>query len=318
MSKGERLMAKGERMFGLMVLSIFIFQFSIPSCRPLPVFETDDVEISSDIRVLSSGFVEHHFSTSRDAYYLIGIEPARAGYDPTAPENQKQFMTLELDSANLVYLDWRRKLLQQGVFSIASFASHSLQYGETDYFFTGLKPSTDYWVYAFVVDPDKLQPKGRLHLQKITTTDQSTVDVHFEYRLRSDWDYIYPLDSTGKHIRANFPYVHALVDSMDIRQSGKTPQEFFADSLTYLLNHPQEADVQYGVYARNLLIEIVDRIVEKEQTLDFDYERTYYTAIAGFDGVICHPAIYRFHFTREANLYFYDTDSTNLVKSGGW
>lgn len=318
MNKGERLMAKGEWLFGLMVLSVFIFQFSIPSCRPLPVFETDDVEISSDIRVLSSGFVEHHFSTSRDAYYLIGIEPARAGYDPTAPENQKQFMTLELDSANREYLDWRRELLKQGVFSVASFASHSLQYGETDYFFTGLQPATDYWVYAFVVDPEKMMPKGRLHLVTVRTTAQSTVDVHFEYRLKSGWDYIYPLDSTGKNIQTNFPYVQAFVDSLDIRESGKTPQEFFADSMRYLLNHPAEAKVQYGVFARDLLTEIAIRMVTVDPDTDFDWDRTYYTAIAGFDGMICSPTIYRFRFGLNTEMYFYDTDSTNLVKSGGW
>lgn len=313
MSKGERLKVRG--MFGLMVLSIFIFQFSIPSCRPLPTYETDDVTIASSIRVLSSGFVEVNFTTDRDAYYLIGIEPVQHGYNPALPEYQKQFMTLELDSANQAYLDWRRGLLQDGVFTIASFASHCLQYGETDYFFTGLRPGTDYWVYAFVVDPEKMQPKGKLHMITVTTTNQSTVDVHFEYRLKSGWDYIYPLDSTGHHIQAHFPYVCATVDSLDIVASGKTPQAFFQDSLNHLLEHPAKADTKYGVFARDLYLEI---LIEQISQDELDLHRTYYTAIAGFDGMICHPTIYRFRFDKDQEKYFYDTDSTNLVKSGTW
>lgn len=315
MSKGEWLKVKGERLMVIGFLSMLIFQFLVPSCKPLPTFETDGVTISSETRVLSSGFVEQRFSTDRDAYYLIGIEPVRTGYNPLNSENQKQFMTLELDSAYAEYLDWRKQLLQQGEFTIASFASHSLQYGETDYFFTGLKPGTDYWVYAFVVDPEKMQPKGKLHLVSVRTTDQSTVDVHFEYRVKSGWDYIYPLDSTGQHIQAHFPYVQAQVDSMTIVRSGKTPQQFFADSLNYMLAHPQEADVLYGVYARDFRYWLLEEVIMGRIDID---DCTIYTAMAGFDGLICHPTIYKFHFSPEQELYRYDTDSTNLVKSGTW
>jgi hypothetical protein len=299
-----------SRCFFVLILCAAVYNLS--SCVPRPFYETENVTISSDIRVLSSGFVEHHFTTDYEAYYLIGIERVRPGYDPSSPELQKQFMTLELDSANMAYLDWRRQLLQQGEFNVASFASHSLQYGETDYFFTGLRPNTDYWIYAFVVDPEKMVPKGKLHLVPVTTTEQSTVDVHFEYRLKNDWEYIYPLDHTAKHVQANFPYVYAIVDSVTIRKSGSpSPRKFFADSLNYLLAHPEEAEVQYGVFAHDIMLS------EKNSLL---IGPTYYTAIAGFDGLICHPAIYKFrlHDIEMLELYFYDTDTTNLAKTGTW
>ena len=57
--KGERLKVKGL----LYLLSIFIFQFSLPACSPEAKWYTDDVEITMDVHTVSAGFVECHFTT---------------------------------------------------------------------------------------------------------------------------------------------------------------------------------------------------------------------------------------------------------------
>ena len=140
------------------------------------------------IKTVSAGFIECDFSTNVEAYYLIACVEAVEGENPL--DHAKQFMTLALDSANVEYLTWRNKLLKEGEFNIAPFASHSLQYGPVTHFFTGLLPESDYWVYAFVVNPQTLQPAGKLYFERVTTLDESIMDVHFEYRIKGRWDYI--------------------------------------------------------------------------------------------------------------------------------
>lgn len=60
----------------------------LTGCEPLPTYEVNDVHITSQTRIISSGFIEQVFTTDRDAYYLIGIEQVQEGYDPTKPELQ--------------------------------------------------------------------------------------------------------------------------------------------------------------------------------------------------------------------------------------
>ena len=60
---------------------------------------------------VSAGFAQCSFSTTKDAYYLISIEPVRAGYNPM--DHQKQFMMLAWAFSayllvNLAYL-WRKE-----------------------------------------------------------------------------------------------------------------------------------------------------------------------------------------------------------------
>jgi hypothetical protein len=307
-------MANGE--WRMLIVALCTMALGLMACEPLPTYEVNDVHITSQTRIISSGFIEQVFTTDRDAYYLIGIEQVQEGYDPTKPELQKPFMTLELDSAHQEYLDWRRELLRQGEFTIASFASHSLQYGETDYFFTGLKRNTDYWIYAFVVDPEKMVPKGKLNLVKVTTTENSTVDVHFEYRIMDDWDYIYPMDSTGAMV-THYPYVMETVDSLDIVASGAyCPQYYFSDRQAYWTANPDSAHLLYGVYTRQNIE--VDDANEQELFEELDYNcfsigHTYYTFICGFDDGYFHPTIYKFRWEgNNTKYYFNGKDGTNL------
>ena len=300
--------------------SIFNFQFSIAllfiimlaSCKTEAPWTTKDVNITMEVKTVSAGFIECEFSTNKEAYYLIAIEPARAGYDPMA--HQKEFMMLALDSANVEYIQWRNWLLKSGETNIAPFASHALQYGKVNHFFTNLEPSTDYWVYAFVVNPDKLQPAGKLYLARLKTKAESTVNVFFEYRVHGYWDYIYPVDSTG-HIYDHFPYMCATRDSLELLElvpaSERSTVLVDTVALTYFSDY-FEAFMEPGADVSSLLNYGV-KAVENDgwnSYLVFEEGHTYYTAIVGWDGVMGNNVIYKFTWTGEDfEAYFKNEDS---------
>lgn len=291
------------RVIGYRLWVMGVFVLLALACNPDAKYATKDVEITITPYTVSAGYVECSFETNKEAYYLIDCVPAKAGYDPTRPENQKPFMMLALDSANFKYLEWRHYLLQDGEMNIAPFASHSLQYGNIDHFFTHLEPNTDYWIYAFAVDPEKLQPVGKLFLKKITTADASVVDVHFEYRVRGYWDYIYPLNPDGK-INNHFPYLASTVDSAYLadEQNGKTPEEYFTELFMAYAEYKVSDYIRYGVQ-----VTYNDGISSDEE---FTVGHTYYTAIVSFDGFIGNNVIYRFTWTGDDfEAYFKDEDS---------
>ncbi|MBO4454525.1 MAG: hypothetical protein J5761_05680 [Paludibacteraceae bacterium] len=274
-----------------------------PSCNPEAPWTTREVAITMQVTTVSAGFAECSFSTDKNAYYFINLVPVVEGVDPMA--QQKQYMTLALDSAYTEYLAWRNQLLKEGEFNIAPFASHALQYGDVDYFFTGLQPETEYWIYAFVVNPETMKPTGKLYLQQIKTTAESILDIHFEYRIKGRWDYIYPVDTLG-NIYGRFPYIATTMDSALMMKDD-------VDAITeYLLwvydqfEHPEQANVLYGVKA-----------VENDgwsSSVEFEPGHTYYTAIAGFDGIFEQLTLYKFHWTGDScNMYFHDTDSANIM-----
>ena len=287
--------------FGLFVL-ILCSLFLTPSCNPEAKWETKDVKVSMTIKTVSAGFVECSFSTNKDAYYLIALIEPWENYNPVA--NSKQFMQLALDSAYADYLLWRNDLLRNKEFNVAPFASHSLQYGAIEHFFTGLIPNHMYWVFAFPVNPETMKPVGQLVLEPIMTSQESTVAVKFDYRVKGNWDYIYPLD-TCNMVHNHFPYIATTRDSLEIDPSLGPVLDlnmWVADQFLF----PDRAKVFYGVKA-----------VENDGVnshLVFQEGHTYYTVISGFDFSLKQEAIYKFTWTKDCDIYFHDTDSTNLFR----
>lgn len=86
-----------------------------------------------------------------------------------SPRSEEQFMDLVIDGEYVDYLSWRHDKLMEGVPFIGNFASHSLSYGPTNYYFTELEPDTDYYVYAFCVNSDNNKPMGDLKKVKFRT-----------------------------------------------------------------------------------------------------------------------------------------------------
>ena len=289
-----------KHIFSCIALSVVSLLCVLTSCTPEAKWEIEDVAIQMDIKTVSAGFIECSFSTTKEAYYMIAIQPVQEGFDPMA--NQKQFMLLAIDSANIDYLNWRYWELKNGEFNVASFASHSLQYGNTEHFFTNLFPDTEYWIYAFVVNPETLKPVSKLSLKTIRTTSESVCNVHFEYRVRGLWDYIYPIDDSGR-ITNHFPYMAATRDSAFLADEIKeTPEEFFSDLFVNNSLYNIEEAVLYGVHV----------IKNDGQSSDehFQIGHTYYTAIVSFDGFMGNNVLYKFTWTGEdCDLYMTEADS---------
>lgn len=277
----------------------------LSSCNPEAKWETENVEIKIQVQTVSAAFIRCSFSTNKEAYYLIACEPAKKDLDPMS--YQKQFMTLALDSANVEYLSWRHEQLLDGEFNIAPFASHALQYGRIGHVFTMLQPDTDYWIYAFAVNPSTMAPAGTLFLQTIHTTKESTVNVKFEYRVKGSWDYIYPMDTLGTIVDF-YPYIAATCDSayaMELFE--ETPYERLTELFSYMVENKGslEDNLRYGVNATN-------NSFLGEGWVSFEEGHTYYTAVAGCDGQMENMCVFRFVWTGE-DFEGYFTDEDNII-----
>ena len=278
----------------------------LSSCNPDAPWTTQDVTIEMSAEIVSAGFIEYNFRPNKDAYYLISCIPANDEMDPF--NHPKQFMMLMLDSANTKYILWRNSLLKEGEFNIAPFASHCLQYGPVTHFFTNLTPDTDYWVFAFVVNPDAVKPAGKLFIETVKTTAESVMDIHFDYRVRGIWDYVYPLNPDGKIVN-KFPYLASTVDSATLTDiwGGISPEDYFNDLFTTIADTHDESSIHYGV-----------TVVKNDgsgTSIPFEVNHTYYTAIVNYDGFMGNNVIYRFHWTGDDyEAYFTDEDNIAIYR----
>lgn len=285
----------GSHCMATLLVGMWLISFA--ACNPEVAAYTEGVEISIDVEKVSAGFAQVRFSTNKEAFYLISIQPTQEGVNPE--KIAKTFMLLSLDSAYADYLYWRNRQLQQHIPFVADFSSHSLQYGDIKHFFTLLQPSTEYWVYAFVVDPRTNKPAGKLFLETITTDSVSTMPVQFEYRIDGAWDYIYPIDSTGEII-SNIPWAAETMDSITIREGGwRVPGEYFFDRFKKVYYEDYER-ILYGIYAHKN-----DGVGDGTSATHFEVGKTYYTAMAALDAPLVFPLpkniynVYRFTWTGE-------------------
>ena len=269
----------------------------LAACNPNAVAYTEGVEITIDVEQVSAGFAQVRFSTNKEAFYLISIQPTREDIDPQ--KIAKTFMLLSLDSAYADYLYWRNKQLQQHIPFVADFPSHSLQYGNIKHFFTLLRPNTEYWVYAFVVDLITNKPAGKLFVETITTDSTSRIPVQFEYRIDGYWDYIYPKDSMGEII-STIPWVGETIDSVSIREGGwNSPGEYFFERFKHVYHEDYER-ILYGIYAHEN-----NGVSDGTSATYFKEGTTYYTAMAALDAPLKFPLprniynIYRFTWIGE-------------------
>ncbi|MGM9736614.1 MAG: hypothetical protein ACI3ZL_09415 [Candidatus Cryptobacteroides sp.] len=272
-------------------------------------YTTRKVTLTMDVLQVSCGFCEVMYSTDKDAYYYIAAEKVRDGIDPMTM--QEQFKTLALDYAYKEYINWRYNLLFNGEPHIAEFSSHSLQYGEQNFFFTDLEPDTDYWVYGFIVDPASNKPAGDLVIQTVHTKVTSEIKVNFKYRIDGLWDYVYPLDEDGV-IDFNLPWVGETVDSLMLRDELKVqaPGRYFIERMT-ALRESGEANIFYGMYAHNN-----DGYGDGTSETSFEEGHTYYTAMASFDGPLIlegeykNYSIYKFTWYPAMQRVFTSEDDT--------
>ena len=300
----------GQAIFA-MCIGVCLICFA--ACNPEVAAHTEGVEITINVEQVSAGFAQVSFSTNKEAFYLISIQPTQEGIDPQ--QIAKTFMLLSLDSAYVDYLYWRNKQLQQYIPFVADFSSHSLQYGDITHFFTLLQPKTEYWVYAFVVDPNTNKPAGKLFVETITTDSISTIPLQFEYRVDGYWDYIYPVDSTGEVV-STIPWVCETIDSVTIREGGwRVPGEYFFSRFKDVYYEDYER-ILYGIYAHKN-----DGVGDGTSVTHFKEGVTYYTGMAALDAPLVFPLprniynIYRFTW-RGDTTNFYLTPAQSL--DGSW
>ena len=279
-------------------------------CKPEKVvYYTEDVTVDIQVKQVSAGYVNVEFSTDEKAFYLTGIHQVREDIDDIH-KVAKQFMLLALDSAYVDYLFWRNQQLQDMAPFVADFASYALQYGNTNRYFTLLRPSTTYWVYAFVVDPYSNKPSGTLFLETITTTATSQVPMFFEYRVEGQWDYVYPKDSKGE-INSYTPWVGETIDSITLREQGwETPGDYFLSLFDEVYNGNYDR-ILYGIYAHEN-----NGLGDGTSRTDFEMGKTYYTGMAALDAPMIYPLdknvydIYRFTWMGDSTkLYFTPVNS---------
>ena len=293
---GERMSAIGYWLWAIGVICL-------ASCDPEVEAHTDNVTIAIEVEQVSAGYAHVTFSTNKKAFYLTGMQPVREGVDPQ--KVAKQFMLLALDSAYVDYLYWRNQQLQQLTPFVADFASHSLQYGTVDQFFTFLEANRDYWVFAFVVDHTANKPAGRLFVETIHTNDTSMMPIDFHYRVEGVWDYVYPMDTMGE-IQSRIPWVGETVDSLTIRQQGwSSPGEYFFQRFVQRYND-RNSQAYFGIAAKEN-----DGQSEGATGIQFEIGKTYYTGMATLDAPLLYPLpestfdIYRFTWQGDStNLYF--------------
>jgi hypothetical protein len=280
-------------------------------CKPdKVVYYTEDVTVDIQVKQVSAGYVNVEFSTDEKAFYLTGIHQVREDIDDIH-KVAKQFMLLALDSAYVDYLFWRNQQLQDMAPFVADFASYSLQYGNTNRYFTLLSPSTTYWVYAFVVDPNSNKPTGTLFVETITTDSTSQVSMWFEYRVEGQWDYVYPKDTLGE-INSYTPWVGETIDSITLREQGReNPGEYFLALFDKVYNGDYDR-ILYGIYAHEN-----DGEGDGTSRTRFEMGKTYYTGMSSLDAPLTYPLnkntydIYRFTWTGDSTkLYFTPADCT--------
>ena len=288
--------------------------FVTSACDPEVEAHTKDVVINIDVQQVSAGYINVEFSTNKNAFYLMGMHPIRKGVDIQSVA--KQFMLLALDSAYVDYLYWRNQQLQQLTPFVADFASHSLQYGITNHYFTLLRPATDYWVYAFVVDPNTTKPAGKLFIKTVTTTAESQMPTYFEYRVEGRWEYIYPKDMYG-NINSHTPWVGETVDSAYLRQMGyETPGAYFVSRFQDVYDGTYK-HILYGIYAHEN--SVADKDMQPYSR--FKEGKTNYAGMAALDVVLTSQLdtnaydIYRFTWQGDStDLYFTSEQSLH----GAW
>ena len=294
-------------LMGVVLLVLVCFA----SCNPEEVVaHTNNVEIDINIKQVSAGYVNAEFSTNKKAFYLSGIHPVREDIDDIQ-KVAKQFMMLALDSAYVDYLYWRNKQLQQLTPFVTDFASYALQYGNTNQYFTMLKPNTEYWVYAFAVDVMTNKPTGNLFIKSITTDSVSRTPMMFEYRVEGQWDYVYPKDTLGE-INSYTPWVGETIDSLSLREMGyEKPAEYFLERFDEVYSGDYKR-ILYGIYAH-------ENNGEGDGPSKTKYEvgRTYYTGMSSLDAPVIYPLdknlydIYRFTWMGDSTkLYFTPVDCT--------
>ncbi|MBO4465101.1 MAG: hypothetical protein J5748_00285 [Bacteroidales bacterium] len=283
-----------------LVLVFAALLFLLAGCKTESKYHLLGVKFEIEVASVTKGYIHTYFYPSTVAYYVTGCMPVNDNYDPI--NKSQQFMTLMVDSLYIDYLDWRYDYLRNQEDYIADFASHSLQYGDSEKYFQNLQPDTDYWVYAFVVDPGTKEPFDKLWLTTVRTDSLSTCRAYFDTRVQGSYFYMYPREGEEGAILGNVPYTGGIVDALDLVEAFPLPLDFVG-KLDKYSERAYNLAVDYGI-----LDDITYTDVKQINYAGrFKNGHTYYIIIGELQGGIYNRAYFRFvynssDYTQEVTL----------------
>lgn len=196
----------------------------------------------------------------------------------TPGQGDLRFMQLTLDSLYRDYIDWRYQLLRENANYVAPFSSHCLSYGKDYRIFLNLKPNTNYYVYAYCVNPETNQPIGGLYTLPIKTTEVKPSTMTFTWERKGTHVAVTPSNDEELYI-------------WDVVEEEMLTEWYDSDPEEYLKEYVE------AYIAMDMLR---DDICQSITGFNFDYMfqegGTYYFIVAGYDGEFTTP-VYSEKFT---------------------
>lgn len=267
----------------------------LAGCTTQSKYHLIGVKFDIQVAEVTRGYIHTYFYPSTTAYYVTGCMPINDDYDPV--NKADQFMTLMVDSLYIDYLDWRYEYLRDQEDYIADFASHSLQYGDSEKYFQNLEPDSDYWVYAFVVDPSTKEPFDELWLQTVHTDSISTCRAWFDTRVQGSYFYMYPRSEEGGEIIEDIPYTGGIIDAIDLLEAVPLLPMTTEQRLDKYSEIAYSVAVEYGLLS-SITYTGVKQINYAGRLKPF---HTYYIIIGELQGGIYNRAY--FQFTYDPSLH---------------
>jgi len=278
----------------------------LAGCSEYAPYKTKNVSLDIQILDVSAGYANISITPSKNTFYYAGLMELDSNQAVPAQDDYN-FMYLQLDQANIDYLEWRHDLLKDDVPYIASFVDHVLYYGNVEHTIVHLVPGRSYLVYAFVVDPETVKPVGNMYCKSFTTTDSSYKKINFDYRIDGWWDFVYPLDSTGL-VNSCHPYMVYTVsqDSLLADFDNDTVKEYHKPyvyiglrlaTYNYVTTAYEENRIEYGVYSASH-----EYAEYAPDSVVFEPGKTYYTGIFSADGMLNHKQFQIYKFTWQPGM----------------
>lgn len=260
------------------------------ACTTKSKYHLYSAELDIELLDITPGYIYARFYSTEVTYYVTGCMKVNDQYDPVG--KPRQFMTLMVDSLYQDYLRWRYDYLKDQEDYIADFASHSLQYGESEKYFQNLEPCTNYWIYAFVVDPDKKEPSTDVIWMETVTTDSLAIHrAYFDTRIQGTYFYMYPRSEENGPILEDVPYTGVVVDSASVADiyPPKTPDSFMASLDRYL-------DMTYisAVELKTLPSITYTGVKQVNYSGRWEHGKVYYILTGEIQGGIVNRAFFRF------------------------
>lgn len=186
-----------------------------------------------------------------------------------------------------------------GASYLAGFVDMAVYFGETSYFFIGLEPTTDYYVFAFCIDPFKREPCGQLQRQLFRTTEISPEpsDMRLTYLVQDDGEHLYfyikPTDGEDRICRE--PY---LVDVVPDEILYAEPYNGNLEKYAYDWYMERSDDIEFLSPYLHL-----DIAREEAYVVDRDREGEGYTIFGAPYNINNISTLFSLHFTYKKRMY---------------